>query len=356
MTEPTFSHAERIAQLEADLAAERSALAQSRGELAMFYSMAETVPVGVIIADARGRIVHGNAEVAKMVRHEVHHSQDYESYGDWVSYHPDGRLVESHEYPLARILSEGIDEATLDVHYERGDGTRFWMRIIGERIIGEDGERLGAVVALVDIDDQVRLQNDQKLLIAELNHRVKNAFSVSQSIVARVLRTGGADPELALRIDERLKAYAAAHARLVGQDWVRVPLRGIAEDVLEPIAGDRVHYSGPELILPGRNGLAFSMAFYELATNSLKYGALSSEDGKVHLSWEPQARDDETVWQIRWAEEGGPPPVAERKPGFGSFITGRAIAMETRGSAETSFEPSGLVWELTMPKPYEPGT
>ncbi len=355
MTEKETDKA-RIAELEkelVDLKAEHlRELALSDTRLHLFGAIAETVPVGVVLADAAGRIVQGNAWVEKMVRHPVLASEDVDGYGEWVSFHADGSRVKSSEYPLSRVLRDGEDHAELDVHYRRGDGTRFWMRIIGEPVTNSAGERIGAVVALVDIDEERRLQQSQRVLIGELNHRVKNAFSVSQAIVGRILRSSDSDKALIDAIDQRLKAYAHAHAKLVGTDWLNVPLREIAKDVLDPIEQDRIHISGPALVVPSRMSLAMSMAFYELATNAVKHGALSVESGRVDLEWEKIGeRTDDERWKLRWIERDGPrPQVAERK-GFGSFITGRALMAETRGRTEIEFAEEGFKWSLEMPAP-----
>ena len=147
---------------------EREELAE---QLKLFEAMMETVPVGVVVTDAEGQILRGNTILEEMVRHPIFHSRDAEAYGEWVSFHEDGRRVESLEYPLAKVIREGTDHSELTVHYQRGDGSRFWMRIIGKAIRNEQGELLGAAVACVDVDEEHRLREAQNVLIAELNHR-----------------------------------------------------------------------------------------------------------------------------------------------------------------------------------------
>ena len=338
----------RLAAVEAERLAERVAASH---KLTRAEAMLETVPVGVVIADEKGRIIHGNRQVEEMVGHPVLYSADADSYGEWISFHEDGRQVASHEYPLSRVIRDGEDKSVLDVHYQRGDGTRFWMRIIGEPVVDADGSRIGATVALIDIDEERRLRETQGILIAELNHRVKNAFAVSQAIVGRLLRSHNADAGLTEAIDNRLKAYAVAHAKLIGSDWSRVPLEEVARDVLDPIAEGRIEMAGPQLVFSSRNALALSMAFYELATNASKYGSLSVPEGRVELSW-GVVIDDPDRWFIHWRERGGPQPEYSEKTGFGSFITGRALMMETRGKTEAQFTDNGFEWSLVLPAPH----
>jgi PAS domain-containing protein len=103
-----------------------------------------------------GRILGGNAHVEAMLCHPVLHSPHIHSYGEWVSFHADGRRVESHEYPLARIVLAGEENPSIEVLYQCGDGTRAWTRIMGRPVRNERGEVVGGVVALLDVDGERR--------------------------------------------------------------------------------------------------------------------------------------------------------------------------------------------------------
>ena len=349
---------QRIAELEQqilDLKRRHAGdLLQASGNDTIYQALLETVPVGVVIAGPQGDILHGNSCAEEMVRHPIYHSKDAESYGEWIAYHADGRQVESHEYPLARIILDGEDHAQLDVQYQRGDGTRFWMRIIGQPVRNEDEERIGAIVALLDIDAEYQLTQQKDLLIAELNHRVKNAFAVSQAIVGRILRSNDASTQVIDDIDQRLKAYATAHAKLVGTDFTNVSIEAIAHDVFQALAPGRVEMEGPDLVVPSRNGLALSMAFYELTTNAVKHGSLSWPEGKVRLTWHVEDVNGQEHWLLRWKEVDGPAPAFSGHKGFGTFIIGRALMMETRGRTEMEYAEDGFEWSLCMPRPEKP--
>lgn len=340
---------EALAKASAQRNTDAEVALQAAQRLHLLESVMETVPVGIVITDASGKIVHGNSRVQEMVRHPVLHSEDADSYGEWVSFHQDGRRVESHEYPLSKVIRDGANRAELDVHYQRGDGTRFWMRIIGEPVLNNADERIGATVALIDIDEERQLRAAQSILIAELNHRVKNAFSVVKSIVSQSLRKVSVQHGLRETIDRRLDAYAGAHAKLIGTAWDHAPIAAIAEGILNPIGGGRVHLDGPQVEVPSRQALAFSMAFYELATNAVKYGALSVPDGSVDLTWELLSESEHSFLEMKWIERGGPVPSEPEEKGFGSFITGRALQMETTGSVRSAYPVEGYEWHLRMP-------
>lgn len=339
---------QRVAQLEAENAAQSLRLKAKRAMLRNFEAMVETAPVGILVADKCGRITYGNHLVEEMLRHPIHFSEDVDDYRAWTAFHADGTPVAPEEYPLAKILS-GEEYSDLDVHYLRGDDTMFWMRIIGRPVYDADENRIGAAVAVIDIDRERKLQDTQHLLIRELNHRVKNAFSVVKSIVNQSLRYSTVEEHVRRTLDHRLDAYASAHGRLMDTDWKSGDFKDVVIDIVDRVAPGRVVYSGPDYKVGSAEALAFSMAFYELATNAVKYGALSVPDGRVDLTWTLCDIDDTPSFVVSWTELGGPPVVKSDRKGFGSFITNRAIALETGGHVEMDFKESGVTWTCIVP-------
>ena len=178
---------------------------------------------------------------------------------------------------------------------------------------------------------------------------MKNAFSVTIAIVGRSLRKSGVASELRDEIDSRLNAYAAAHSMLVGDDYTRAPLHEIARAVLSRIDDERIAIEGEEVIFSTCRALPFSMAFYELASNAMKYGSLREDDGRVHLSWRVDRNGDQPQPHARWIESGGPPVSEPAAEGFGSFVTGRALMAETGGDVRRSYRSSRFEWTFEMP-------
>ena len=284
---------EEIGRLRRELAAARALLAQneaaphsldaaaSADRTAFLEAMLETVPVGVVLADATGRIVHGNSWVERNLKHPVLRSEDTDSYGEWVSYHADGRPVESHEYPLSRVIKEGEDHAELDVHYQRGDGTRFWMRVIGEPVRNLQGQTIGATVALVDIEDEMQLLEEKEILLGEVNHRVKNSLQLVSSILS--LQARSAQDEVAALLhaaSARVQAISSVHAALYHDDDVRTVefgdyLQRFCERLADGHGADEKNISlnveAEKLTLPADKAVPLSLIINELVTNAFKY-------------------------------------------------------------------------------------
>ena len=327
-----------------------SALAEDEAtRLIQFEAMLDVVPVGVVLSNEVGQIIAGNAAVEKMLLHPVFHSAGVDAYGEWISFHEDGRRVESREYPLARVISDGEAYSELDVNYQRGDGSTFWLRIVGEPVLDKTGKRIGAVVVLIDVDREQQMARRQKVLIGELNHRVKNAFSVFKSIVSQSLRKEAIPQGVRKTIDNRLNAYADAHAKLLGSDWADTELLSLVQDVVVKIAGDRVTFDGPLVTFNSREALSLSMALYELCVNAVKYGALSNAEGRINLRWRVAAGADGEEVIIDWVEQDGPKVVHPSEAGFGSFILNRALSMETGGEVDMTYAEDGFAWTLRMP-------
>ena len=262
-------------------------LGSSGSRVTLLEAMLETVPVGVVLADASGRIVHGNSWVEKNLRHPVRHSADTQSYGEWVSFHADGRQVESHEYPLSRVISDGVEHSELEVHYQRGDGTLFWMRIIGQPVRDKDGKTIGAAVALVDIDDEARLIEEKEVLLGEVNHRVKNSLQLVSSILS--LQARSADPASAGLLKAaaiRVQAISSVHAALYqDRDVGAVEFSGYLRQTCERIAlahgaderGIAIVVEAEKLYLGADKAIPLSLVVNELITNAFKYAF--SDDG-----------------------------------------------------------------------------
>ncbi|MBS7457321.1 sensor histidine kinase [Coralloluteibacterium stylophorae] len=191
-----------------------------------------------------------------------------------------------------------------------------------------------------------------------MRHRIKNSLALVGSIAVQTFR-GDAPAGAAMpRFMERLKAIGRAQDVLTGDGEVSAQLRELVERALEPHRGGdcrRFRIEGPDLRLPEASATALAMALHELATNALKYGALSRDDGCVVVRWWVQADGSGGELRIEWREQGGPPVVSPARRGFGSGLVERALAAELHGRCVIAFEPAGVVCEIRAPLPRVAG-
>ena len=205
----------------------------------------------------------------------------------------------------------------------------------------DDGTRRRVAVLFNDITERKRHEQHQRLLLHELNHRVKNTLVTVQSMAMQSFRPG-VDPELArLQFEGRLMALSRAHDILTRESWSRAPLAGIVGEAIAPYRDqhhDRLHAEGPLVWLPPRHALAFAMVLHELGTNAVKYGALSNQDGRVDIRWQANG-----TLRLTWTESGGPPVEPPTGRGFGSRLIERGLRHEIGGRVTLDFAPGGVV-------------
>ena len=209
-----------------------------------------------------------------------------------------------------------------------------------------------------EIAQRRRAEDHQRLLINELNHRVKNTLSIVQSLAQQSFK-GAAPAEVARSaFDARLSALAAAHNLLTRQNWERASLADTVTASVNATAGansNRVLVEGPDVLLEPQTAVSVAMAIHELCTNAIKYGALSNESGGIAIRWQLGTGDGGPVIHLEWVESGGPhvPPPATR--GFGSRMIERGLSAELRGQVRMDFRPEGLVCTIDAPLP-SPGS
>ncbi len=159
-----------------DITDRKAAEERARESEARLRAVFEAMPVGLVFADAQGTITGGNARVEEIVGHSILPSKGVEDYDAWVSFHPDGRQVQGHEYPLARALG-GEERPELEVSYQRGDGRRTWVRFIGAPVRDASGAVAGGVVASLDVDRERRAEAELRALNETLETRVAEAVA-----------------------------------------------------------------------------------------------------------------------------------------------------------------------------------
>ncbi len=329
-----------------DLTEQKRARQALQASEATLRAVLDTVPVGILFAEApSGRIVGGNRRLEEIFRHPVLPSPNAESYGEWIAFHEDGRPVEAAEYPLSRIIREGLDQAEMRCEYQRGDGTRVWIEIVGVPMHDEAGTLVGAVVAVADIDARRRAEERQELLNQELSHRMKNLLAMVQAIAASTLR-GATDMNAAREVlGSRLVALGKAHDVLLGGAAESAPLAAVVREGVgvQESAGRRVAFEGPDVEIGGKAALSLALTLHELTTNAVKYGSLSVLGGTVAVTASLVGPVDAPRLRIAWTERGGPPVVAPSRKGFGSRLIERGLTAQVNASLTLDYRPEGVV-------------
>lgn len=192
--------------------------------------------------------------------------------------------------------------------------------------------------ATEDIHERKIGEEHQRLLINELNHRVKNTLATVQAIAFQTLKGDLTLDEARARFEARLLALSRAHNMLTDQNWDGAPLSRVVAEAIEHLPEQRFRIGGETIWLAPRAALALALALHELGTNAAKYGALSNEEGMVSVEW----RTEGDLLLLEWRERGGPPVAQPERRGFGSRLIERGLTADLGGSARLRFEPEGL--------------
>jgi two-component system, chemotaxis family, CheB/CheR fusion protein len=210
----------------------------------------------------------------------------------------------------------------------------------------------GVLATFTDITSVVVSEERQRMLAAELSHRIKNTLTVVAAIATQTGKHASNLEEYLKTFLGRLRSLAATHELLSRTEWADAPLHAMIERELAPLAeadGQRLTFSGPPVELTPRAAVSFGMVLHELATNSIKYGALSIPEGRLQVSWELRQQKAPAQLELRWVESGGPAPTASAQHGFGLEFIERAVQSELEGTAEIAFERTGLRCTITVP-------
>jgi PAS domain S-box-containing protein len=285
---------------------------------------------GLTLPDGRGR-VGGDAD-------------EFEA-----AVHPDDR----HLARRFRELEDKEDSFAAEYRVARPDGSVLWLSGRGQVTArGADGKAQRIVSIMVDITDRKRTEEHIRFLMREISHRSKNLLSVIQAIAGQTVRTAGTVEEFEARFNQRLYGLAASHDILVDQGWRGAPLADLARLQLAPFVeadGSRVVIEGPDVIVTAQAAQALGLAFHELATNAVKYGALSTKTGAVRIVWRFDD-DAERPLRLSWTEEGGPAVATPMRKGFGHVVLEHVVASSVDGRVTMDFAPDGLQWTVRIPQ------
>lgn len=256
-------------------------------------------------------------------------------------------LIPDHEEFWFEVFGR-IARTGLPRRFEhRADAIDRWYDVYATRV-GEPHEHKVAVL-FADIKARRRTEEHQRVLLAELQHRVRNTLAVVRSIARRTAQKSESVDEMSAHFEGRLDAFARVQAMVTRNPASGVDLAGMIEDELVAHAvreGESVTLDGPEVSLAARPAEALSLAIHELMTNAVKYGALSTPAGRIAIGW----RRTDCDLALTWRESGGPGPVTvPQREGFGLELLRRALPYELKAEVELDFRPEGFRFSLSMP-------
>jgi PAS domain S-box-containing protein len=312
----------------ADLAAQRLA------------AIVESSDDAIISKDLNGIIMSWNAGAERLFGY-----REDEVIGKPVTMLMPPERVDEEPGILARLRrGERIDR--YDTVRRRKDGTLIDVSLTVSPLRDTNGRIVGASKIARDVTEIKRAQERQKLVVSEMRHRLKNSLATVQAIATQTLNKHSEERNAFIG---RLHALNRAHDALTSDTWERATLSAVVNRALEPFQQqyrERIAVEGPgHLWLDAHKGVLVTMVVHELATNAVKYGALSNESGQVRISWERAPRSD--LVKLIWQERGGPKVVAPKARGFGSHLIERGFGGQL-GAASMLFNPTGLVCVLEI--------
>jgi two-component sensor histidine kinase/CheY-like chemotaxis protein len=189
-----------------------------------------------------------------------------------------------------------------------------------------------------------------RLLMTEVNHRSKNLLSV---VTAIAQQTAASSPqEFMKKFSSRVQALAVNHDLLVKSQWRSIDASELIDGQLAhfgDLVGKRILFDGPPIRISSAAAQSIGMVIHELSTNTVKYGALVSEDGRIEIAWEIDRGEAEPLFLICWTERKGPPVVAPTHRGFGTTVVTQMVEMSLDGEAVLDYSSTGLIWRFTCP-------
>jgi two-component sensor histidine kinase len=267
-------------------------------------------------------------------------------------YDGEGRRLDPEAYPLRRALRGEAFEG-LELRLRRADtGESWWASYNGSCLRDARGGMALALLSIRDVTARREAEDQRRVLLAELNHRVKNTLAVVQALASRTAARAPSLPAFNEAFRGRLRALAAAHDLLTATGWRGASLRALAASALAThrAGGDAARVSiavAEDVQLRPEAAQNLALALNELATNAAKYGALSAPGGSVAV--EARRTADGAALVLTWRESGGPPVAEPAAKGFGTTLLTQVIAHQHKGRVDLDWRPEGLVCRIELP-------
>ena len=279
---------------------------------------------------------------------------------DWLTrVHPDDRDAVAAHFQEAVTHPGAFEHEYRILRSDTGEAR--WVSNRGRVETDDEGRPIRLLSVQTDITERKRDETRRRLLVNELNHRVKNTLATIQSIVAQTLRTAASPEAAGAQLENRLMALSRAHDVLTREVWEGARLSEIVDGAVRPYAPEgRCVTHGPDIWLSPPQALALAMALHELAVNAAKYGALTGEKGQVEIRWrrlprrlrdaaEGEARgvaNGARTLRLTWTETGGPLVAPPTRRGFGARLLERGLARDLGGDVQLQYPPQGVICRI----------
>ncbi len=260
--------------------------------------------------------------------------------------------IEPDREAFRKQVAGELEFYAVEKRFMRKDGRVVWLSVSSSPVRDAAGNLLCVVRVVQDITERKAAERRNRLLIDELNHRVKNTLATVQSLASQSARGVPSPEAFRARFEGRLIALSKAHDQLTMHHWESADLRQLLSASLAPHAGaERFVLRGEDVVLRPRAVLTLAMAFHELVTNAAKYGALSAPGGAIEIRWQPEREDAAARdWlRIDWVERGGPPVETPQQRGFGTRLIEGSVQAELGGRVRLDFARDGLRCEFLVP-------
>jgi PAS domain S-box-containing protein len=256
---------------------------------------------------------------------------------------------------IARTLKQGEDHH-LEYRIILPDGSIRWVEGRGKLVRDRSGAATRMIGVCMDLTERERNEEGQKLLLDELNHRVKNMLAIIQSIAGQTLRETPEPAAFKAAFSARLAAFARAHSLLTKELWQGAALRDIVATALAPFGAegrcDAIRIDGPPVVIKPNAAVTLCLVLHELATNAAKHGALTAPCGQISVTWtRTGVLPEQPPWvELVWGEQGGPHVEPPKKQGFGSRLIA-ASADQLGGDVAMHFARTGAETRFRFPLP-----
>jgi PAS domain S-box-containing protein len=253
--------------------------------------------------------------------------------------HPDGRPFPLHDCAIDRAFPEH-NRMRGEEMFVHKDGHFYPVAYCASPIEDDSSKTVGTIIEVRDIAAEKRAEAHRRVLVDELNHRVKNTLATVQSIARQTFLDS--EPSRLTSFTNRLRALSQAHEVLTRNSWEAALLGDVANSSAKPFGRERFVIEGPRIRVSPKLAVSLTMALHELATNACKYGALAVPSGHVRLVWETEEKDGLIRLTLVWEERGGPAVLPPERKGFGIQLIENQLVYEFGGEVNLAFAPEGL--------------